>query len=164
MDALQRAWKDRWSQEATHRRQRYRAQNRALPTVQPAEYRPKIDYRALDRHEGLTKAESSLLTQARTGVIGLRDFLFRARVPEVPTPYCECGQGRETVEHLVVWCPQPPKPREWPASEIRSQRDLYRALDGGGDKERWLAGKVIRWLLGSGRLPEYRLAQRLELG
>ena len=91
MDALQRAWKDRWSQEATHRRQRYRAQNRALPTVQPAEYRPKIDYRALDRHEGLTKAESSLLTQARTGVIGLRDFLFRARVPEVPTPYCECG-------------------------------------------------------------------------
>ena len=68
------------------------------------------------------------------------------------------------MEHLVVWCPQPPKPRTWLATEIRSQRDLYRALDGWGNKERWLARKVIRWLLCSGRLLEYRLAVRLELG
>ncbi len=58
--------------------------------------------RALQKHQGLTKAQSSLLTQARIGAIGLRDFLFRAKVPGVYTPYCDCGQGREIVEHLVV--------------------------------------------------------------
>jgi hypothetical protein len=162
-EALKKAWEARWAQEATQRQQRYRARNQALPTVQPTDFRPKIDQRALERHEGLTKAESSLLTQARTGAIGLKDFLFRARVPGIPTPYCNCGQGRETVEHLVVWCPQPPNPRTWSATEIRSQRDLYRALDGPGDRERWLARKVVRWLLHSRRLLEYRLAVRLEL-
>lgn len=163
-EALNRAWRDRWAQEATDRLQEYRAQNRAPPTIQPADHRPKIDQRALERHKGLTKAESSLLTQARTGAIGLKDFLFRVRVPRIHTPYCECGRGRETVEHLVVWCPQPPKPRTWPATEIRSQRDLFRTLDGQGNKERWLARKVVRWLLCSGRLLEYRLAAQLELG
>lgn len=58
--------------------------------------------RALKKHEGLTKAQSSLLSQARIGDIGLRDYLFARNVPGVPTPYCECGEGRETVEHLVV--------------------------------------------------------------
>jgi hypothetical protein len=162
--ALARAWEARWSKEATKRQERYRAQNQALPTIQPADYRPKLDQRALERHEGLTKAESSLLTQARTGAIGLKDFLFHRGVPGVPTPHCNCGQGLETVEHLVVWCPQPPKPRTWETTEIRSKMDLFRVLDSRGDKERWLARKVIRWLLNSGRLLEYRLAVRLEPG
>ncbi len=47
--------------------------------------------RALQKHQGLTKAQSSLLTQARTGAIGLRDFLFRANVLGVYTLYCDCG-------------------------------------------------------------------------
>lgn len=42
--------------------------------------------KTLKRHEGLTKAESSLLIQIRTGDIGLRDFLFKRRVSEVLTP------------------------------------------------------------------------------
>jgi len=32
--------------------------------------------KALKRHEGLTKAQSSLLAQAHIGDIGLRDYLF----------------------------------------------------------------------------------------
>ena len=84
--------------------------------------------RALQKHQGLTKAQSSLLTQARTGAIGLRDFLFRAKVPGVYTPYCDCGQGRETVEHLVVWCSDPPEQRTWDRNEIRSRADLQTVL------------------------------------
>jgi hypothetical protein len=67
--------------------------------------------KALARYQGLTKAQSSLLTQARTGVIGLRGFLFRAKVPGVNTPYYAYGQGKETVEHLVVWYKHPLRPR-----------------------------------------------------
>jgi len=58
--------------------------------------------KALKRHEGLTKAQSSLLARAHIGDIGLQDYLFRVKIPEAPIPYYTYGQGRETVEHLVV--------------------------------------------------------------
>jgi hypothetical protein len=59
----------------------------------------------------------------------------------------------------LVISSQPPKPRTWKESEIRSRRDLHKVLHGGckGDKL-GLARTVVDWLLGSGRLPEYRLA------
>ena len=99
--------------------------------------------RALKRHEGLTKAQSSLLFQARTGDIGLRDYLFRVKVPEVNTPYCKCGERRETVEHLVVWCPDPPLQRPW-EREIRSYRDLQTILRGVGAQ----SARLVRRILG----------------
>ena len=118
--------------------------------------------KTLRKHQALTKAQSSLLVQARTGAIGFRDFLFKQGVP-IPTPYCSCGEGRETVEHLVVWCPIPPKPRTWPTREIRTHRDLSLVLQGEGSRNLWLLGKVLSWLMDSGRLVEYKLARRLEL-
>src|SRR5689334_18350296 len=118
--------------------------------------------KALKRHDGLTKAQSSLLAQARIGDIGLRDYLFRVKVPQVPTPYCACGQGRETVEHLVVWCPDPPLQRPWEQRQIRSHRDLQTVFRGVPGNIR-LVRQVLRWLMDSGRLLEYRLARRLDL-
>ena len=41
------------------------------------------------------------LVQARTGKIGLRAFLFERRVPDVMTPVCACGDGRET--ETAIW-------------------------------------------------------------
>ncbi|KAL2120134.1 hypothetical protein VTJ04DRAFT_4160 [Mycothermus thermophilus] len=120
--------------------------------------------RALARHQGLTKAQSSLLTQARAGAVGLRGYLFRAKVPGVNTPHCACGQGEETVEHLVVWCQYPPRPRPWDPRAIRTRLDLYYVLRGRGARAQRLAKGVVNWLLQSGRLPEYRLAVRLDLG
>jgi hypothetical protein len=67
--------------------------------------------KALKRYEGLTKAQSTLLSQAHIGDIGLKDYLFKVKVLEVRTPLYGCGEGRETVEHLVVWCPDPPLQR-----------------------------------------------------
>ncbi|EAQ85238.1 hypothetical protein CHGG_09252 [Chaetomium globosum CBS 148.51] len=119
--------------------------------------------KVLTGHEGLSKAQSSLLSQARIGDIGLRDYLFRVKVPEVRTPYCECGRGRETVEHLVVWCPDPPLQRPWDGREIRSHRDLQTVLRGVGARSRRFVRKVLGWLMDSGRLLEYSLARRLEL-
>lgn len=118
---------------------------------------------ALQRHEGLTKAQSSLFTQMRTGAIGLRSFLFQMGVREVVSPYCGCGEWEQTVEHLVVWCREPPKPRTWPEREIRSRKDLYWMLQGIGRKAARLARRAIGWLMDSGLLQEYSLARRLEL-
>ena len=58
--------------------------------------------------------------QARIGAIGLRDFLFRMKVLGLDTLYYDCGEGRDIVEHLVVWCPNLPRERTWKETEIRS--------------------------------------------
>ena len=61
-----------------------------------------------DRVQGQVPAEARgpqqgqelIVDPDRTGAIGLRNFLFKQGVPDVPTLYCGCGEGRETVEHL----------------------------------------------------------------
>ena len=63
-------------------------------------------------HIGLKKAESSMLTQAYTGKIGLRAFLFGVNVPMAITPICPCGIGEETVYHLIIECTQLDEARE----------------------------------------------------
>ena len=153
-NALYWAWKKRWKQQTEGR-----------PSRIADEGPPKLLFtdRALKKHQSLTKAQSSLLVQARTGTIGLRAFLFQQQVPGIPTPYCTCGEGRETVEHLVVWCPIPPKPRTWLRTNIRTYRDLSLVLQGMDAWNLRLLEKVLGWLMDSGRLVEYSLARRLEL-
>jgi len=141
------AWQARWED--------YRAgPQRAIGGRMADEDPPTLLFtnKALKRHEGLTKAQSSLLAQARIGDIGLRDYLFRVKVLEVPTPYCACGQGREIVEHLVVWCPDPPLQRPWEQRQIRSHRDLQTLFRGVPSNTR-LVRQVLGWLMDSGRLP-----------
>jgi hypothetical protein len=151
------AWQARWEQQRA---------GQQGPAHRVADNNPPallFTNKALRRYEGLTKAQSSLLSQARIGDIGLRDYLFKVKVPEVNTPYCECGRGREIVEHLVVWYPNPPIQRPWDHREIRSQRDLQAVLRGVGARSVRLVRKVLSWLMDSGRLLEYSLARRLEL-
>ena len=55
-------------------------------------------------YAGLHKAESAVMTQIRTGRIGLTAFLNKARVPDFPSPVCQCGRARETAQHIIVHC------------------------------------------------------------
>ena len=151
---MKKAWETRWKQSFEGRT------SSRLADYDPPDF--LFTNKALRKHQNLTKAQSSLLIQARTGVIGLRDFLFKIGVPTVPTPYCSCGEDKETVEHLVVWCSDPPKPRTWQARLISSHLDLRFVLRATGSKAAGLARKVIGWLMESGRLPEYRLAVQLD--
>jgi len=159
-EALEVSWEARWKRNYAARKQGARSSR----VVQPADERPIFADKILKLHKNLTKAESSLLVQMRTGVIGLKAFLFRIGTRGVATPYCACGTGKETVEHLVIWCPSPLGPRPWITAGIRSKRDLHKALHGGENGNDMLQARaIVGWLLGSGILPEYRLAAKLQL-
>ncbi|EAQ85615.1 hypothetical protein CHGG_06868 [Chaetomium globosum CBS 148.51] len=152
---VEEAWKARWLKERD---------GRAI--TRPADdfdHQQETLFRneTLRRHDGLSKAKSSLLIQIRTGAIGLRDFLFTPGVQEVLTPACECGEGRETAEHLVVWCLAPPLTRRWERTGIWTRRDFYSVLHGINPTTARLARRVLDWLMDSGKLPMYNLARRL---
>ena len=67
----------------------------------------KMPYRsALWLDASLLKAQSSILTQVRTGKIGLAAFLCKQQVPDFPTPACSCGAQWETARHVVMDCPR----------------------------------------------------------
>ena len=154
-EAMRREWIGRWESEVA--RVVARNPGRAL---EPADATARFDASIMNRHRSrdpaweLSKAKSTLLVQARTGKIGLRGFLFTRRVPEVVTPVCRCGMARETFEHLVLECNgAADKPQPWP--------------DDGAELLEWLddvekAAIVVGWVLGLGRLNEFRLAVELE--
>ena len=52
-------------------------------------------------HKVLKKAESSLLTQIRTGRIGLNSFHNKRKVPGFDSPLCACGTAEQTVQHVL---------------------------------------------------------------
>ena len=95
-DILWVHWKRRWTQQTGRPPDRPR-------TLAPAS-QAVFSYDALKKHRDLLKHESSLLTQIRTGKVGLRAFLFEHKVPEVATPWCPCGEAPETAAHLVLDC------------------------------------------------------------
>ena len=154
---VEEAWKERWLKDRDGRATTRTADD---PNHQQETL---FNDKTLKRHEGLSRAESSLLVQIRTKAIGLRDFLFERGVREILTPYCECGEGRETAEHLVMWCLAPPLTRRWKRAEVRTQRDFYSTLQGTSPAAARLTRRILGWLMDSGRLPMYGLARRLEL-
>ena len=84
-EALRRDWKQRWEAYTPSDGLYEKAANQALEKAFQGSH--------LDLYKGLTKAQSFVLVQARTGKIGLRAFLFKRHVPIVITPICPCGEG-----------------------------------------------------------------------
>ena len=64
----------------------------------------KMPYKtaALRLHANLPKPHSSLLTQIRSGKIGLAAFLHKCRVPSFESPACPCGWQWETAKHIIL--------------------------------------------------------------
>ncbi|EXF75106.1 hypothetical protein CFIO01_06716 [Colletotrichum fioriniae PJ7] len=55
------------------------------------------------RYRGLSRAQSTILFQCRTGFIGLNSYLHPRKLAE--TSMCPCGLAKHTVEHLFFDCP-----------------------------------------------------------
>jgi ribonuclease HI len=83
-------WIDSWKAE-TRRRATFK-------------HTPQPTHEILRLHHGLKKLQSALLIQMRTEKIGLRDFLWKRRVSEVDDPGCDYGEGRHTVDHILLRC------------------------------------------------------------
>jgi retron-type reverse transcriptase len=145
-------WQRRWQQHAHEPPDR-----RRVPA--PAAW-PIFSYDALKKHKNLLKHESSLLTQIRTGKVGLRAFLFERKIPEVATPRCPCGEAPETAAHLALDCRDLTQQREelqrqMAPKAMRTYRDFVSAT-----AQRRTALKLVRWFLSTGRFPEFRLAEQ----
>ncbi|EKG18594.1 reverse transcriptase, putative [Macrophomina phaseolina MS6] len=106
-------WKKLW---------RENARGRQLFKVAPEPTR-----KSLDLYRGTPRALSSLIIQMRTGKIGLRHFLQQRKVPGIGSGECECGQGLQTVSHVLYTC-----------SRFSELRLTFRTPDGKG-RSRWTA-------------------------
>jgi ribonuclease HI len=85
------AWSDYWqTQTATASHLRRIVQDAKVTSG------PKLYYGIENR------STSAKLTQLRTGHCGLNSYLHRFNLAE--SADCECGEGPETVEHLVMVC------------------------------------------------------------
>jgi hypothetical protein len=113
-----------------------------------------MDHRTL--HGSQPRYINSLIIQLRTGCIGLQAFLFSRRVPEVTSPRCPCGNGRQTVEHVFTYCTLYDKTL-LPEPKPRDRRDVGRYL---GDKRTAPAAAI--WYSKTVRPTQFRLAIALQ--
>lgn len=104
----------------------------------------------LKLYSQLKKAQSSALLQAMTGRIGLRHFLASVKVPGIESGGCLCGKGRETAEHILLYCDNRPM-ANW--SRGAQFQKLVSEPESGA--------LVARQLIQSGRLGQFSLASRL---
>jgi hypothetical protein len=105
-------------------------------------------------YQKLTRAQASLLVQLRSEKVGFNAFLAMQQVPD-KTPQCDCGWHSQTPRHIVISCPR------------LAGRDLMWLNAGTTDYNTALgsqrgAAAVTTWLMGTGMLEQYRVANRLE--
>ena len=109
-------WKEGWTNEKTGR-ELYRIC-------------PEPTTKVLLLHKSVPRPFSSLIVQLRTAKIGLRQFLFLRKVPDVDDDKCECRRGSQTVRHILFSCPLYRELRRetWGGERTREQQDLRKVL------------------------------------
>lgn len=117
-------------------------------------YNPKPTHRVLRLHEKRSKRHSSLLIQMRTEKIGLRDFLYQRGVPDIAHPRCACGEGRETVMHVLMRCRRFKDLRRQELLGIPGRSDLRAILN-----EHKAATKAINFIEKTQILGQFRIIE-----
>ena len=97
--------------------------------------------------------------QIRTGRIGLVAFLNKARVPDFPSPVCQCGRARETAQHIIVHCDRFTAARNKLADPRTGGVDLKSLLSSAAGAQR-----LAKWFIQLSILPQFQLAGELIYG
>jgi ribonuclease HI len=88
--AVYREWEESWAAE-TRGRSLYRLT-------------PKPTKGVLHLHKHIIRPLSSIITQMRTGKIGLRQYLHSRHVPDITDGQCGCRRAPQTVAHVLLAC------------------------------------------------------------
>lgn len=132
-------WRTQWQQET-----RGRATFRHTP-----EPTPKV----LQPHKNFSKRQSAIYIQLRTEKIGMNDFLFKRRVPGVTDPRCDCGEGRQTVAHILLQCRKHTTLRNQELGQFPGRQNLRKLLS-----ERKVAAKVVKFMEQTQILGQFRIS------
>ena len=136
-------WEARWKLKAAG------TQSRA--TTWTTEWSTK----PLSLYDGLQKHEATALFLLRTEVLGLKDWLARVGVPEA-RPDCPCGARRQTLNHILAFCPNLIEPRIRLVTRAGTT-ELRRILTD-PQKVKYAA----RWLLETRTLEQFSVALEVE--
>jgi len=103
-----KTWKNEWNSTKTARRLHRITKRRGVKSG------PKLYNEILNRNTVAT------IAQLRTGHCGLNYHLHR--LGNTASPYCECGSGKETVEHYLLECRNYNEQRKTMREKIRKGR------------------------------------------
>ena len=119
--AIKKSFRDKWAEDwKVARKGADLRQICSTPTVH-----------TIGRHKGLARAQSSILTQLRTGKIALRSFLFATTLAD--SPVCnKCNKENQTVEHILFRCPRYRRQRqewlEWVRNRLQTRMVTLKQL------------------------------------
>jgi ribonuclease HI len=136
---VRRRWQIQWQQEP---RGRATFRHTPVPTR-----------KVLQPHNYFSKKQSATYVQVRTEKIGMNDFLFRRRVPSVTDPSCDCGEGRQTVTHVLLQCKKHMALRRQELGHFPGRLNLRQLLS-----ERSVASKVVKFMEQTGILGQFRIS------
>jgi hypothetical protein len=91
-------------------------------------YAPTPHRRYFDAHRNLKKVLSAVITQMRTGKIGLNSYLHGIKAAYVPTDRCcGCKRRRETLFHILLECPSfgESRTRYWKGRPPHSLKEIF---------------------------------------
>jgi hypothetical protein len=147
-NTILRKWRNRWKTAIA-------ASERGVLT---AHKKPDLANHKI--YKNLYKHEALILMQARTGCVGITEFLFRRHMPNVPTPLYSCGKASETPEHMLLYC-QKTRERKGEIRDLIASKALR--------TRRNLAHLILKhpefvadWLLRTGKFILYNKARRLQ--
>jgi hypothetical protein len=60
----------------------------------------------------MPKYKALVLMQARTKCVEIAEFLFRRYIPDVLSPFYNCGRAFETPEHVLLYCSETEKNKQ----------------------------------------------------
>ncbi|RKF84090.1 hypothetical protein GcM3_001036, partial [Golovinomyces cichoracearum] len=72
---------------------------------QAASWKTPWNRPVLSLYDGLKRHVATALMLLRSEVLGLRAWLSSIGVPNI-TPRCSCGEHRQTVKHILYYCPE----------------------------------------------------------